>query len=132
MKNDFQLKITLDRGLPEAEDGQQRALLFQSYSALTDLVLEGYQDQLTSLSQNEELESRMLEVKASYVNCRNEVIARLGRYPDSTFGCFCDEMNVNRTNDNGLVSLATHSQSRLDSFQTVKTLCCVVHSEHLH
>ena len=88
-KSFFQLKLTLDRGLPEAEDCQQRALLCQSYSAITDLVLEGYQEQITSLSQSDQTLARKSEVEAAYANHRNTVISGLSTSLSMTFAALC-------------------------------------------
>ena len=68
----------MERGLPEAEDGQQRALLCQSYYALTDILLEGYKEQIASLSLTDKTQDKKNEVKAAYVNHRNTVITGLG------------------------------------------------------
>nr|CAB3264503.1 nuclear pore complex protein Nup133-like [Phallusia mammillata] len=69
-----QHKITVDHGLPEAEDSQQRTVLHQSLSTLADLVLDGYEEQLKSLAQNRQ---RWAEVNAAYERHRFQLIEPL-------------------------------------------------------
>jgi len=74
-----QHKLSIDRGIPEAEDSQQRAVLHQSLAALADLVLDGYQQQLKSLARDD-TSSRWAEVNASFERHRSQLIGPLCKW----------------------------------------------------
>ncbi|XP_076802296.1 nuclear pore complex protein Nup133-like [Clavelina lepadiformis] len=69
-----QHKRIVERGILEAEDSQQKAILYQSLVNLADLILDGYQEQLMSLSFDESKSSRKAEVKELYEMHRLELI----------------------------------------------------------
>jgi len=45
-----------------------------------DFLLEGYQEQIASLSQTDKSLDRRNEIQAAYVNHRNTIISGLGEY----------------------------------------------------
>uniref|UniRef100_F6Z5Q9 Nucleoporin Nup133/Nup155-like C-terminal domain-containing protein n=1 Tax=Ciona intestinalis TaxID=7719 RepID=F6Z5Q9_CIOIN len=72
-----QHKLTIEMGIPNANDNQQRSALYQSLVVLTDLVMEGYKEQLESLSKSEDLSSRWAEVKSQHDRHRSLLIKPL-------------------------------------------------------
>ena len=109
----LQFKICIDKGFPEAEDGQQRALLSQSYSGLADLLLDGYRDQITSLSQSDATLARGAEVQSAFANHRDQIISPLSKFPfvsslyDLIFFCLCSFCCKGQTRSPPLVSCST-------------------------
>nr|XP_039249064.1 nuclear pore complex protein Nup133-like [Styela clava] len=66
--------ITSSRGLPVAEDGQQRAVLHSHLVSLADIVLSGYKQQLDSVCNSASLSARSDELTSAFKRHRTALI----------------------------------------------------------
>ena len=80
-----QHRLTLEHGIPNAEDLQSRGTLYQQVMELTDLMLDGYVTQLESVRAGSGQESALYqELEHKYLQERRALIMPLSKRGSGT------------------------------------------------
>jgi hypothetical protein len=95
--------LTLDSAIPEVRDLETREQLFQHMIALADNILDGYNSQIASICNNEDMVEYTMQVEEQYRQERHNLIGPFCKYiiilPVSNYvslSCFCYNTKIYR------------------------------------
>ena len=81
----MQHKLTWQRAVQEAEDGETRAKLFEQLYQLSDVILDGFRAQLDSIKRHYgDTTTRWNDVHERYTSTRGELLEPFSEYMSTT------------------------------------------------